>query len=144
MKIILIGADGQLGSDLARVFPPDWLIPLTELDITDSYATETVLGKYSPEIIINAAAYTDVTLLLAAIRAAGGDTSPDAIANALENLSIDTVMGHMSFTPERVAEHNYYIVEIVKRGDVYTKKTLYSLRARMEVVDGEPVFKVLD
>ena len=62
MKILIIGADGQLGSDLCKVIPQEEQIPLTikDLDITNQEQTVAVLKKHQPDIVINTAAYNDV------------------------------------------------------------------------------------
>lgn len=62
MKIMIIGADGQLGSDLCRVIDKKELIPLTikDVDICDDKQTAKIIGKYKPEIVINTAAYNQV------------------------------------------------------------------------------------
>lgn len=62
MKILIVGADGQLGSDLCRVIPKDEQIALTisDLDITDQTKTSAVLKKYLPDVVINTAAYHNV------------------------------------------------------------------------------------
>lgn len=59
MKILIIGADGQLGTDLCKVIPKEEQIPLTikDLDITSYSLTEEMILKYSPEVVINTAAY---------------------------------------------------------------------------------------
>jgi len=59
LKIALIGADGQLGTDLQKVIPAAELIPLTikDIDITDLNRVEKVLLKYKPNAIINTAAF---------------------------------------------------------------------------------------
>lgn len=59
MKVALIGADGQLGSDLVQALADEQLIPLVfpEFDITDTPKTRTRLAELSPDIIINTAAY---------------------------------------------------------------------------------------
>ncbi|OGC04049.1 dTDP-4-dehydrorhamnose reductase [candidate division WOR-1 bacterium RIFOXYA12_FULL_43_27] len=59
MKIMIIGADGQLGCDLCKVIPKEDQIPLTikEIDITDPQMTTAVLKQHSPEVVINTAAY---------------------------------------------------------------------------------------
>jgi len=61
MKIVLLGAQGMLGSELVQVFGEDELHPFnkTELDITDKQDLEKI-KELSPELVINAAAYTDV------------------------------------------------------------------------------------
>ncbi|MFA5839297.1 MAG: dTDP-4-dehydrorhamnose reductase [Candidatus Margulisiibacteriota bacterium] len=62
MKIVIIGADGQLGYDLCRVIPKDEQIPLTinDIDITNKEQTISLIKKLSPEIVINTAAYHKV------------------------------------------------------------------------------------
>ena len=59
MKILIIGADGQLGSDLVRVIPAEEQIPLTlkDLDITNRKQTFEVFEKFKPTVVINTAAY---------------------------------------------------------------------------------------
>jgi len=59
MKIAIIGADGQLGYDLCRVIDQNEQIPLTlkDVDITDPVKCDQILSKYSPEVVINTAAY---------------------------------------------------------------------------------------
>ena len=62
MKILIIGADGQLGTDLCKVIPKNEQIPLTikELDITVREKTHKIIRKYAPDIVINTAAYNNV------------------------------------------------------------------------------------
>lgn len=64
MKVAIIGANGQLGSDLVEVFGEDpsfEVIPLTHADI-DVIVPETlgVLKELKPDVIINTAAYVRV------------------------------------------------------------------------------------
>ena len=61
-KILLIGANGQLGSDINKVFSADsayQLIPTVreEIDITKTEDIQNALKKYSPEMIISTAAF---------------------------------------------------------------------------------------
>jgi len=62
MKIVIIGADGQLGTDLCKVIPPAEQIPLTlkDIDITDRAQVRAVLKKNAPDVVINTAAYHHV------------------------------------------------------------------------------------
>jgi dTDP-4-dehydrorhamnose reductase len=64
MKILLIGADGQLGTDLVKVLPSKNLIPFTikDIDITDYSASQTVIAQNKPYLVINTAAYHNVPL----------------------------------------------------------------------------------
>jgi dTDP-4-dehydrorhamnose reductase len=62
MKVLLIGANGQLGSDLCRSLKGIDLIPLTDkdIDITDMQSVTDACIKNKPDIIINTAAYVRV------------------------------------------------------------------------------------
>jgi dTDP-4-dehydrorhamnose reductase len=59
MRILLIGANGQLGSDLRKVLPRDMTVPLThsEIEITDSAGVREALERHQPEVVINTAAF---------------------------------------------------------------------------------------
>lgn len=59
MKIALIGADGQLGSDLTRLIPPQDLIPLThkDIEIADFDSVLRAIKQASPQVVINTAAF---------------------------------------------------------------------------------------
>jgi len=61
-KVLIIGADGQLGTDLTKVIPKKEIIPLTikDIDITDENLTRKVVLKHSPDFIINTAACHNV------------------------------------------------------------------------------------
>jgi len=59
MKIALIGADGQLGSDLMKALPKNTITPLyyPEFDITQPEKAQEALTKIQPDVVINTAAY---------------------------------------------------------------------------------------
>ena len=60
MKVAIIGANGQLGSDLVKVFGEE-AIPLTrrDLDVTDLESLK-ILNELKPDGVINTAAYVRV------------------------------------------------------------------------------------
>ena len=65
LKILVTGKDGQLGYALQELsenqFEFTWkFTDRSELDITDSIKTQSVLKQFQPDWIINTAAYTDV------------------------------------------------------------------------------------
>ena len=62
MKILLTGANGQLGYEIIRQNSSFDLIALnrSELDITDLNQVESRFAEIHPELVINAAAYTAV------------------------------------------------------------------------------------
>ncbi|CAM4274681.1 dTDP-4-dehydrorhamnose reductase [Paenibacillus alkaliterrae] len=63
MKVLITGAGGQLGYDLMRVLSPlHDVTPLTrqQLDVTDEKQVEELLTDLQPDVVIHAAAYTNV------------------------------------------------------------------------------------
>jgi dTDP-4-dehydrorhamnose reductase len=66
MKILVTGADGQLGrclQDRLRMTAHDGLaLNRNQLDITDRQSVEAAIEGFRPDVIVNAAAYTAVDL----------------------------------------------------------------------------------
>lgn len=63
MKILLTGAEGQLGCELLRSTPTSCEVMATdqaELDITDIEGVDREISHLKPDLVINAAAYTAV------------------------------------------------------------------------------------
>jgi len=61
MTIVVTGAQGQLGSELARQLKPDAVgVDLPEFDLTDRQAVLGRLAEIRPRAVINTAAYTRV------------------------------------------------------------------------------------
>ena len=65
MRILLFGANGQLGKDLERVLSKSPNIDLisfdkSSCDITDEFSVKAKLKEFDPKVVINAAAYTKV------------------------------------------------------------------------------------
>ena len=61
-RVVVLGANGQLGTDLVEVLDEWDLIPLThsEVDICDFVHMREVLSRTQPEIVINTAAFNRV------------------------------------------------------------------------------------
>ena len=59
IKTLILGADGMLGHDLQKVFS-DAVSRGRDLDITDEAAISAFIQELKPDLVINAAAYTDV------------------------------------------------------------------------------------
>jgi dTDP-4-dehydrorhamnose reductase len=61
-RIVVTGAAGQLGSFIVQTFADREVIALTraDLDITDPVDVRDVVGRLSPSVIINCAAFNDV------------------------------------------------------------------------------------
>ena len=63
MRVLLIGANSQLGRCILDRVPAEWSVISTtskELDITDSIQISHMIERHQPETIINTAAYTAV------------------------------------------------------------------------------------
>lgn len=65
MKVLLIGATGQIGSALYARVPPAWEVVAPsrrDLDLTNLSLIREAIAEVSPAWVINAAAYTNVEL----------------------------------------------------------------------------------
>jgi dTDP-4-dehydrorhamnose reductase len=63
VKVLITGADGQLGRALCAAAPSDWVVvrkSRQELDVTNPGSVEHCLTKERPEWVLNAAAFTAV------------------------------------------------------------------------------------
>uniref|UniRef100_UPI00064F8E24 dTDP-4-dehydrorhamnose reductase n=1 Tax=Methanosarcina mazei TaxID=2209 RepID=UPI00064F8E24 len=60
IKTLIIGASGMLGSDLCKAFPDAVKLTHHDLDITDREQVIESILKIKPDVVINAAAYTNV------------------------------------------------------------------------------------
>jgi dTDP-4-dehydrorhamnose reductase len=73
MRTLIFGANGQLGRDLTAVFDQIGEVrgyDLPEVDIADEVALQPIVETFGPDLLINAAAYTNV------------DGAEDDVANA--------------------------------------------------------------
>src|SRR5450830_175073 len=63
MRLLVVGADGQLGSDVVRLLSPTVDVTarvMDELDVTDRAALREAMEASRPEVVVNCAAYTAV------------------------------------------------------------------------------------
>ena len=63
MRIVVVGARGQLGAAIAEAFAAGHEVVAlgrTDLDVTDDQAVAAVMGRMRPAAIVNCAAYNDV------------------------------------------------------------------------------------
>ncbi|MHB8072126.1 MAG: sugar nucleotide-binding protein, partial [Candidatus Cryosericum sp.] len=63
MTIVVVGADGLLGSDFVRLLAPTAdVVPLAfaDVDVTDRGGVKQALASASPDVILNCAGYTAV------------------------------------------------------------------------------------
>lgn len=117
MKIIIFGANGQLGQELmAYPVPASWVVvglSRTQVDITHAEQVSQALRQHQPDVMINAAAYTQVDRAeteVAAARAINVE-GPMVLARAsreskipLIHLSTDYVFNGQSPEPYRESD----------------------------------------
>ena len=60
IKTLILGAGGMLGTDLCKVFPDAVKLTHDDIDITDKAHVIETIKCIGPDVVINAAAYTDV------------------------------------------------------------------------------------
>jgi dTDP-4-dehydrorhamnose reductase len=63
MKLLVVGADGQFGSDVVRLLSPTVDVTarvMDELDVTDRAALREEVEASHPDVVVNCAAYTAV------------------------------------------------------------------------------------
>jgi dTDP-4-dehydrorhamnose reductase len=104
MKIILIGSNGQLGSDLCIALKNRDLVPLTDkdIDITDIDSVLDVCKRHKPDLIINTAAYVlvdncednvDMAFQVNALGARNVAVAAQKYGSVMVHLSTDYVFG---------------------------------------------------
>jgi dTDP-4-dehydrorhamnose reductase len=62
-KVLILGAQGMLGHDLFEVFSSEYAVTgldIEDIDLTRQGATRKTIKDLSPDVVINAAGYTDV------------------------------------------------------------------------------------
>ena len=62
MRVLVIGANGQLGTDIVKVLHSEEVIPLTheDIEVADEESVRKAISPYEPEVIISTAAYHKV------------------------------------------------------------------------------------
>ncbi|GGP39869.1 dTDP-4-dehydrorhamnose reductase [Shewanella saliphila] len=111
MKVLITGKNGQLGSELQRSCPDNIEIQCFDsqsLDITDIAVVNEILISFSPDIVINTAAYTavdkaesdiDAAYAVNQTGAANLATACKAISAKLIHISTDFVFDGSKTTP---------------------------------------------
>jgi len=94
-SILLIGANGQLGSDL-RTRPDVVSVTRTELDITDHRRVADMLRDTRPDVIINTAAFINVEASEVEVEAAFAVNAVAVRNLAIEADTIDARLVHIS------------------------------------------------
>jgi dTDP-4-dehydrorhamnose reductase len=62
VRVLVAGAAGQVGSEVAPLLPHHEVLELgsADLDVADRDRVEQVVGEFGPDLVVNCAAFTDV------------------------------------------------------------------------------------
>ena len=60
MNALVLGANGQLGTELVRLLGTDSAVPREALSITDAVAVDALIAARRPDVVFNCAAYNGV------------------------------------------------------------------------------------
>jgi dTDP-4-dehydrorhamnose reductase len=113
VKVLVSGAGGQLGLELAEILPgrghETVALGRAELDVADPDAVEDALKIHSPDLVVNAAAYTNVdgceteTDIAYAVNALG----PRNLAQACERLGCELLHVSTNYVFDGEAQRPY-------------------------------------
>lgn len=146
MKVLITGANGQVGSHLKKLLErQEWdflALDRTQLDITNFADVEKIVLAFRPEIVINAAAYTAVDK--AEVDSANAyKINADGVKNiAIVSNKINAVMLHIStdyvFSGDAICP--YVESDIVAPQGVYG---LSKLQGEKEVISANPRYIIM-
>ncbi|MCA7011631.1 dTDP-4-dehydrorhamnose reductase [Dickeya dadantii] len=138
MKVLLTGANGQLGRCFQDRLPDGWSVLATDtdsLDITDEAQVQATVKSWQPDAIVNAAAYTAVDkaesepALAARINVAG----PEYLARAARQLGARFIHVSTDYVFDGTATRPYSETDATHPLGVYGQTKLDGERAVLKV-----------
>ena len=98
MKVLLVGANGQLGSDLVRVLRDHVVIPTTHqtLDVVQFNQVQTMVRQNRPQVIINTSAFHKVDVCETEILKSFEVNAYGVRNLALAAMEVDAALVHFS------------------------------------------------
>ncbi|MGM3193018.1 dTDP-4-dehydrorhamnose reductase [Dickeya dadantii subsp. dieffenbachiae] len=138
MKVLLTGANGQLGRCFQDRLPDGWSVLATDtdsLDITDEAQVQATVKSWQPDAIVNAAAYTAVDkaesepALAACINVAG----PEYLARAARQLGARFIHVSTDYVFDGTATRPYSETDATHPLGVYGQTKLDGERAVLKV-----------
>ncbi|MCL6404098.1 dTDP-4-dehydrorhamnose reductase [Dickeya dadantii] len=138
MKVLLTGANGQLGRCFQDRLPDGWSVLATDtdsLDITDEAQVQATVKSWQPDAIVNAAAYTAVDkaesepALAARINVAG----PEYLARAARQLGARFIHVSTDYVFDGTSTRPYSETDATHPLGVYGQTKLDGERAVLKV-----------
>ena len=114
MRVVVIGASGQLGSDLMTAFAAHKTIGVDHkmFDIEVPAAMSKLLSRYEPDLVINTAAFQNVELC---------ETRPDR-AFAVNALAVGELAAQCANSGAILAPHQYRLRLRWKRNETVSRR----------------------
>jgi len=141
MKVIVLGKGGQLGYELMRLPLPSGIDRVgfgrSEVDITDEAAVKALFCHESPDVIINAAAYTDVDKAETdrSTVFAVNEKAPRSIVSACAELGASLIHLSTDFVFDGTKEGPYTEDDAVNPINVYGESNAAGEQAVRETLD---------
>ncbi len=118
-NVVLVPTMQEIGDNVLGIVGDSMWTWMIDTDMNKKYveAFQKKTGKL-PETE-GTSAYIAMTIFLEAVKAANGDTSHDAIINALHKIKVDTPAGAFSYTADGLGIGNLYIQKLIKTNGQY-------------------------
>ncbi|WP_027712672.1 dTDP-4-dehydrorhamnose reductase [Dickeya chrysanthemi] len=146
MKVLLTGANGQLGRCFQDRLPEGWEVWTTdsdELDITNREQVLTAIASYPPDVIVNAAAYTAVDKAESEPEQAAlvNKTGPENLALAAKLVGARLVHVSTDYVFDGKATIPYVEIDPTNPLGVYGQTKLDGERAVVAVLPGSIIIR---
>jgi branched-chain amino acid transport system substrate-binding protein len=120
----------QMGDDVVGMYGAAWYSPLIESEENEAFVAEFVeLYERPPGTAVHVA-YSAAAMFIAAVEATEGDTSSDAVSEAILSLEeLPNPSGEVTMTEGRVAIHDHFILQVIEietEGDDEEMETIYA------------------
>lgn len=148
MRIVIVGANGQLGRDSLEILGKEhtvWASDAAEVDITDQSQVQALFQRHQPEVVINCAAFTAVDACESNVEAgmAVNARGPELLAlscrehgSRLIQVSTDYV-----FDGSRPAPEPYLEGDSASPTSIYGKSKLAGEKAVQAVLDNHLIIR---
>jgi branched-chain amino acid transport system substrate-binding protein len=119
----------KYGDPAIGIIVSDTYSPTIETDLNRKFvkAFQQHYGKVP--FAMHYCGYLSTIIVLAALKATDGDTTPEKLYKAMKNVSIETPTGHFEFGPRRCGRPNIYVFKVVKEDGKFRYKALQIYRA---------------
>ncbi len=108
--------------------PTQWS-PFVESEVSKQFVEDFQKAKGMLPTEADSSPYSAARVIIEALKAAGGDTTPEKLRQTLLSLDIQVPEGRIRFDPEtRCAHRDIYIIKVDKVGDAFTTVPVYTYK----------------